>query len=203
MAQSAFYEESAGSAKSKKEARYYQIFLVASIVVFAVVAIWLFLSIGFVSSVIAEAKKQGTNAGVVFSLIVWFVGIALLWLFGFLLFRMRRRFNVSYDYIFVEDELRITKVFNGRKRKFLITLKADHMLKIGYAETDSFEDCRRGLNGKKPKFVTPNPEPSEEKQFIYILYSTTMGKDLYILECRTALLEYVVRAAGRNKFTKQ
>ena len=48
--------------------------------------------------------------------------------------------------------------------------------------------------------LTPNREPVEGKIFIYIHYSSSIEKKLYVLECRKELLEYVVFAAGRNKF---
>ena len=110
---------------------------------------------------------------------------------------------MSYDYTFVQDELRVTRVFNGKTRKHLLTMKADQMLMIGYADTDSYERLIAGQRNKKPTYLTPNGEPAEGKIFIYIHYSTSIGKTLYVLECRKEMLEYVVFAAGRNKFTSK
>ena len=107
---------------------------------------------------------------------------------------------MSYDYTFVEDELRVTKVFNGKSRKHIRTFKAEQILKIGYVDSASFERTIAGLQGKKAIPLTPNQEPAEGKIFIYILYSTSVEKKVYVLECRKELLEYLVFATGRSKF---
>ena len=60
-----------------------------------------------------------------------------------------------------------------------------------------------GLQGKKAVPLTPNNEPAEGKIFIYLLYSSSIEKRVYVLECRKELLEYLVFAAGRNKFERQ
>ena len=44
---------------------------------------------------------------------------------------------------------------------------------------------------------------AEGKIFIYLLYSSSIEKRVYVLECRKELLEYLVFAAGRNKFERQ
>ena len=198
MAQSAWYEESAGSQNEKKEKRWYTAFQVLGIVCFVFTGFGAILSFSVIPNII------GSTSGLqrVISILVWVLGVAFTAGFGVLFFRMRRRFNQSYDYIFVEDELRITRVFNGRRRKHLCTLKADSILKIGYCESDSFERTLAGISGK-PYFYTPNTEPAEEKTFIYILYSDSIGKRMYVIECRQMMLEYLVRAAGRTKFERQ
>ena len=73
-------------------------------------------------------------------------------------------------------------------------------VKIGYVESASFDRTIAGMQGKKPVLLTPNREPAEGKMFIYLLYSSSVEKKVYVLECRKELLEYLVFAAGRNKF---
>lgn len=196
MARGALYEESAIAADERSERRKYQIFHVASIVCVVLIAIMIFLTFALLPSVI------GANKGVALAiaLIIWFLPLLSFVGFFFLFWKLKRRFNLSFDYTFVQDELRITKVFNGKSRKHLVTLKADQMLKIGYVEGESYRRLSAGLRGKKPVILTPNHEPMEGKVFAYIHYSTSIEKTLYILECRKELLEYVVFAAGRNKF---
>lgn len=201
MAESKFYEESAGSQRSGKESKYYTVFHVAGIVFFIFTAFGVFLSFMMIPSMISEANKVGANP--TFSIVSWCLGVLSLAAIGVLFWRLKRRFNVSYDYVFVEDELRITKVFNGRKRKYLYLIKAADILKIGYCESDSYQDTLNGMQGKKPKIVTPNSEPTEGKEFIYVLQNETLGKQLYVLECRKTMLEFLVRAAGVNKFVRK
>ena len=83
------------------------------------------------------------------------------------------------------------------------TFKADQILQIGYVDSASFERTIAGIQGKKAIPLTPNREPAEGKMFIYLLYTSSVGKKVYVLECRQELLEYLVFAAGRNKFVRQ
>ena len=80
------------------------------------------------------------------------------------------------------------------------TLKAEQMLKIGSCEKESFRRTQAGMSKKQILVMTPNEEPAANKEFFYILYSTTMEKVLVIIEARREILEYLVRAAGRSKY---
>ncbi len=203
MPRDALYEESAQTAKGSKEAKLYTVFNVTAWVLLVIAMIFGFLFfIRLLPYTINEYKSGNMGVGgLVLNIALWGGAALMLGLASFLTFRFRLRYNVSYDYLFVEDELRITKVFNGKKRKHVITMSADHMLQIGYCEGDTFERTLDSVG--KPRLMTSNKEPAEEKQFVYILYSSPIGKELYILECKKELLEYVVRAAGRNKFIKE
>lgn len=199
MRKDALYEESAMPVNAKKQARWYMAFHVLFILFAAAAFIHLFVCV-----MVLPSMLSGLSGGALaFYIIVWIAPIIVFALTSFLLFRLRLRFNVSYDYTFVQDELRITKVFNGKKRKAIVTIAADQILQIGYCEGAAFDRTYAGLNGAKPKVMTPNRDPAEGKDFIHILYSTSLGKTMYILECRKELLEYVVLAAGKNKFVRE
>ena len=201
MARSAFYEESAISTREKSERRSYLVFHIASIVMLVIAALLIFFSLTSVPSILGDEELTGTQKAI--SIVVWFLPILSLVGFFFLFRYIKRKFNVSFDYTFVEDELRVTKVFNNKSRKHLHTFKADQILKIGYVDSASFERPIAGLQGKKAIPLTPNRDPAEGKEFIYLLYSSQAGKKVYVLECRQELLEYLVFAAGRNKFERK
>lgn len=196
----AFYEESAISQRGASEAKKYTVLHVISIICCVLAALHAFFSLTFVPKIINDCKTQGVGAGAMaFQLIWWFLPLIMLVGMFFFFWKWKKRYNVSYDYTFVEDELRISKVFNGKRRKFIITLKADQILKIGLCENDSFERTVSG-NQKKVRYMTPNREPSEDKSMVYVLYSSFIEKSVYVIECRKQLLEYLVLAAGRNKW---
>ena len=207
MARDALYEESALCARAQKEEKWYLAFQIIAII-FSVVSVldafFCFISLpAVIHQYRTEGEEQLTTFGFAVNLILMFGMLASFVLCAFLFFRFRKRFNVSYDYLFVEDELRVTKVFNGRKRKHLVTMKADSVLQIGYYEKPSFDRLAAGLNEKKTKFLTSNREPVGDKEFIYILHSASGIKTLYVIECRRMMLEYVVRGFGRTKFERE
>ncbi len=197
--QNAFYEESATAIKEKTERKYYKVFQIMSILTFILAGILAIASFYVIPSMVTDEKIKGTQLTV--AIIIWVAVILVVLLMGYLFMRLKRRFNCNYDYTFVEDEIRITRVFNGLRRKPLVVIKTENILKFGYMENPSYERTLAG-NGK-PVICTPNAEPADGKQFVYLLATTKQGKCVYILECRTMLLEYIIRAAGRSKFERE
>lgn len=190
----AFYEESANAQKGASEAKKYTVLHIIGIICFAAAVLHGLFSFTYVPMIINETS----GVGLALSLVWWFGLLATFVFLGFIMFRWKRKYNLSYDYIFVEDELRISKVFNGKRRKHLITIKADQILRMGKCENETYERTLAGVE-KKPIICTTNAEPTEGKLFIYILISNSLGKSIYVLECRMTMLEFLVRAAGRNK----
>lgn len=201
MIQGMYYEESAVCVDSAHEMKVWKVLHVFQwifIVLSVLGAFFLFLNI---PSVIETGKDN--QPAMIFTLVTLIGGFASIVLIAVMFWRLKLRRNISYDYVFVEDELRVSKVFNGKKRKFLYKLKADEILKIGYYDRPSFDSLSRGYDKKHIVLLTPNQEPAEGKTFIYIAYSSSLEKTLYIIESRELILEYLVRAAGRNKFERQ
>lgn len=193
-----YYEESAVPVDAVREEKFNKGFTIAAIVLIALSCVYVFIMSTVLAGILTE--EELSVIGKVFNALVW----ASFPLFGILiavlLLVFRRRYNVSFDYTFVEDELRISKVFNGKKRKYLRTLKADQMLKIGSCAKESFVRTQAGMGKKQILRMTPNEEPAEGKEFFYILYSSSIEKVLVIIEARREILEYLVRAAGRTKY---
>ncbi len=203
----AYCEESASCQKSVREAKIYTVFKAAAVIAFAVAVVLLFFSFTLIPILVDGTVNKDTGevytVARVFSIVAYFSVLLLFAGGGVLCWFLKNRFNVSFDYIFVEDELRVSKVFNGKKRKHLMTFRCDQILKIGKCENLSFERTCAGLGRKQIVFLTPNREPSENKNFYYILYSGSAGKTVNILEARTELIDYLIRAAGRNKWDPQ
>ena len=104
--------------------------------------------------------------------------------------------NVSYDYVFVTGELRISKVFNVNRRKLVALVESGEMLSIGRVESDSYERLNADPSVKEV-VCTPNKEKSEGKDFIYVL-STHNGKTMYIIECRELLVANMMKFVKRT-----
>ena len=115
MARSAFYEESAISTNERKERRAYQVFHIASIVMLVIAALLILFSLTSVPSILSDEKLTGTQKAV--SIVVWFLPILSLVGFFFLFRFIKRRKNLSFDYTFVEDELRVTVIATGFDEK--------------------------------------------------------------------------------------
>jgi hypothetical protein len=109
---------------------------------------------------------------------------------------MKKRVNLSYDYTFVSGELRIAKVFNINKRKFICRVQPEEILQLGDVVCDSYDRLASDPTVKKMMF-TSNAEPTEGKFFMYMLVNDN-GRKLYILECREELLVNILRFVKRG-----
>ena len=175
-----FYEESSIARNEKKGKTKYQIFKILSNI---------FLLIGIL--------------GIVFIFYVPMDGI-FLWLFicawfficWFVLFKIKNRFNINYDYTFVSGEVRIVKVFNVSKRKLVVKIQPEDIIQLGDVDNTSFENLRADPNTKFV-FCAANDEPTDDKFFMYI-FANINGKTLYVLECREVLLMHILRFVNRT-----
>lgn len=193
------YEESAVNANAAKGEKRYKIlnlftwFFGVLALIFAILFV-----IGLVSFLMAmSALKAEDRATAIGSLIFYFMMITLFggpWLACFL---MKRKLNVSFDYTFVSGELRISKVFNVNRRKFLYRIDAESIQKMGDADTPSFDRVISDPSVKKI-VCTPNAEPSGGKFFLYIVTSESGGRRVYILECREELLINILKFVKRG-----
>lgn len=200
MVRDLFYEESATNQRASSQSKIYTLFLVVSIICFAVAGVTAF----FATSVLPSTwgSEVGTEVKI-YATVAWLLFIVLFAGTGAAFFFLKNKFNVSYDYTFVEDELRITKVMNGRRRKYICTLRGDMILKLGWCDKPSYENTLRGAETQKPKILTPNRLPAENKEFIYLLATGELGKRVYVIECRREMLEYLVYAAGKTKLERE
>lgn len=204
------YEESSVPMNAVKGARKYKIMHITSMVCL-VLAILLFLyailnmpfgTPDFSGATSPEELEQWEAAyavGKFFASICLAGGILFLGIW-FALFKWKARVNVSYDYVFVSGELRISKVININRRKLITRFDCEDILQIGDVENKSY-DLLKGDPTNKEVLCTANYEPTEGKFLMYI-HVNDNGKKLYILECREQLLVNILKFAKRTVLEK-
>ena len=199
------YEESVVNANSSKGEKWYKIINVLSIVfgMFALIVLLFFLY--FIFGLIAGGKP-GANAkeellqayamvqsgAFIFGFLLLLFGGTWLWLRFFI-----RRVNVSYDYTFVSGELRIAKVFNVNRRKFLFKISSENILQVGDVDCDSYDRIKADPMTKET-VCTPNSYPANGKFFLYVHCVDGTGRKLYILECREEMLVQILKFVKRG-----
>lgn len=190
-----FYEESAVNANPKKEAQKYQILHIISricLVIGIILLVLCFFNMPFGGSgsaskdvILLKIFSIFTGAAAALFLAVWFI-----------LSKCKARFSISYDYCFVSGELRISKVININKRKLVTLIDSQEILQIGDTDNSSYARLK-GDPSIKEVICTPNKVPAEGKFFMYIL-ANVQGRQLYILECREALLMNIMKYTRRT-----
>lgn len=185
-----FYEESSLNANAKKNEKKYKLVNFGAGFFLAIAIVCLLVT--FFSVPIGSAKPE--EYGVT---IFWGFNGAFFLLGWFILAKIKKGINVSYDYTFVTGELRIIKVFNVNKRKKVDVISCDEMLQIGDVDNPSFERLRLAPN-TKTILCTSNNEASPGKFFMYILVGGEQYKYLYVLECRELLLMQIMKFARRS-----
>ncbi len=131
----------------------------------------------------------------------FFYGLPIVMLFlgalGTVLVVFSGRFNVSYDYAIVGDELRISKVFNETKRKLVYVIGGKEVLQMGHFQSDTYNRLLRSPD-IRVKRMTPNKEAANGKEFFYIYLNRSTEKLMLVLECKEKLLGYMLRITDRT-----
>lgn len=194
-----FYEESAVNQNAQKGERNYKIvnvfyYLFLILTICAGFAAFSNFPLPLGSGATAE-QKEGYE---LMKLLFGFILFLFLTFLGFtiILNMVRRRINVSYDYVFVSGELRISKVFNVNKRKLVTRLNQDDILQVGDVDGTAFERLRSDPQ-TKTVVCTPNETAGKGKFFLYVL-AVENGKKLYVLECREDLLLNMMQFLRRD-----
>lgn len=187
------YEESAVAKNTDKQARRWVVLNFLSYGALALMIILGYFTILFIP--VGSPQEEGYASAVLF-FVFFLLNFLLVSGFWAVLFFWKRRTNVSYDYVFVSGELRITKVFHNNKRKLITKFDCEEILQIGDADSDSCGRLCQDPNVKTIRF-TSNDEAAEGKFFMYILVNDG-GKKVYMLECRETLLMHIMRFANRS-----
>ncbi|MBQ8319535.1 MAG: hypothetical protein IJX81_01525 [Clostridia bacterium] len=194
-----FYEESAVNQNARKGERnykivnfFYYLFLILSVLtgVGVVFNIPLPLGAGASQEQVEYAALQRTWFFMILFLFITFLG------FTIILNLLRRRINVSYDYVFVSGELRIAKVFNVNKRKLVTRLTQEEILQVGDVDSSAYDRLRADPQTKEV-ICTSNSVAAEGKFFLYVLAVESVKK-LYVLECREELLLNMMQYLRRD-----
>jgi hypothetical protein len=175
-----FYEESSIAKNEAKGKRKYKIANILSNVFLVIGILLLFFTLNIP----------------VDGIILWLFICSWFFVCWFVLVKFRNRFNVSYDYAFVSGELRIAKVININKRKFVARIQAEDIIQLGDVENTSYDNLQADP-GTKTIACTSNNQPEVDKFFMYILVNDN-GKKLYILECRETLLMHILKFVKRT-----
>lgn len=176
------YEECAHPKNENRAAVIYKIFHIASVFFYvfgAILGVFGLLTAISIPNLIFNLILAATQIG-----------------FAALLGWIKKRFNVSYDYIFVSGELRISKVINTNKRKLVARFETEDMLQVGDVDSASYDRLKSDPM-TKTIICTSNDEAAEGKFFLYILANYN-GKKLFVLECREDLLINIMKVAKRG-----
>lgn len=177
-----FYEESAAERNAAKSAKKYAVLNIFST---------LFMVLAVIATVMFVFFIPDVGFMIFFGMFV-----LSFWLGWFLFYRWKNITNVSYDYVIVTDEIRISKVVNANKRRLLARFNGEAIIQMGDVDGTSFDRFAADPNVKKV-ICTSNDVPAEGKFFLYILAEND-GKKLYVLECREELLSNILRFTKRT-----
>ena len=195
-----FYEESAVNQKARRGETIYKIvngvFWLFTFVAI-IFAMLTFFSIPTSLSSGATPEEQEGHALVVSMFIFWLFCLVSFTGMAVLLWFLKRRINVSFNYLFVSGELRISKVFNVNKRKLVTRIESENILKVGDVDSASY-DRIKGDPSTKEVVCTPNLTAGDGKFFMYVQAVESGMKKLYVLECRETLLVNMMQFLRRD-----
>ena len=182
-----FYEESAKVQNKKSAAIKYHLFNILSVISFLVSGIWAFIVIYTV-----EFGKGSLIVNILFSVLPFLLFIMC----GIIASRLKNRFYVDYDYVFITGELRVSKVIKEMMRVDVTKFLAKDVEKIGKYGSDTYNRYELMPDITK-KIFTNNLTPEEGKDFYYIVVNSD-GKNLYIFECTEKLIVQILKYSNKK-----
>ena len=190
-----FYEESAVNQNANRGRKIYKVLNIISWIFIFLCLIFAFCTIMLIPNC---NDKDKADYGFYLFNCLFMLGLSFTFFLGwFIFYQLKKRVNISFDYIFVSGELRIAKIFNINRRKLVERISCEEMIQIGDTDNPSFERLASSPD-TKTVYYTPNMEADEGKFFMYILIPGNNGKKLLILEARELLLMNIMKFVRRN-----
>ena len=200
MALDSFYEESAVNLNEKKQTTVYSILHGVQVVFVVLALLWGLFFMGFLP--LPDESKGETFAQVLPDWIFFFMVLLSFITFAVICSIAKKRYNVSYDYVCVSGELRVSKVFNGKRRKLVCRLDPADILQIGDMDSPSYDRLVK-TPGLKEVVCTPNLVAANGKFFMYVYGNADGMKKIFLLECRESLLVNMMQYLRRDVLDRE
>lgn len=101
---------------------------------------------------------QWTDANWLFNVALFSIvlgpSITLILVFG----RLLKKHCCEYDYIISNNELKIIRIYNYKKRETILTLDLSNALRIGFTSEDDFKQCEEKSEKKVAGFCNINED---------------------------------------------
>ena len=194
------YEECAVNQKAARDEKIYKVMNVLFYLCLFVSAIALFMTIMNIPLGSGEGATGEELQAYQYLIGLFSMSLFVTLFFGtasVMLFFIKRRININYDYTFVSGEIRIVKVFNVNRRKLLAKIQPEDILQVGDTDSESYTRLLANTMNKQV-FCTPNVEPTKGKFFMYVHVNEGTMKKLYVLECREELLVNILKFVKRG-----
>ncbi|MBO5525827.1 MAG: hypothetical protein J5993_03670 [Clostridia bacterium] len=194
------YEESAVNAKASGREKLCSLLNVMFIVFGLIALIAAMIFVINLDSVTAQAFEENTPEAIeALNNFVYFFATVILSaaVLATVFFLFRNHPNISYDYSFVSGEFQASRVYNNKRRKFIVSFTNDEILKLGKVGSETYERLKADRNNREV-VLTPNKKPMQGKEQYYLYLSTTYGKKIYVLECREKMMVLLLQGAKRG-----
>ena len=186
-----YYEESATVANPTSAKRKYNIGKILSILSYCLTFVWFLIFLIFYGL-----------SNVVIDLIVLFFPIITFIAIGIVIGKVKNTFYQEYDYAFVSGSVRVAKVFNMSKRRFLFEFNCDAIEKLGEYGSETYNQYAN-MPGVKTQILTPNDLPGNGKNFYYIVVNINADKKLLVFECTKTFMLNVLKFSKKTVLEKE
>ena len=121
---------------------------------------------------------------------------------GILIGKFKNRFYQEYDYAFISGTIRLAKVINSVKRKFLFEFNCSDIEMLGIYDSETYNKYEQ-MPGVNKQILTPNDTPAEGKDFYYLVVNLNAEKMLLIFECTKTLILNILKFSKKTILEKE
>ena len=105
--------------------------------------------------------------------------------------KLKDKFYVEFDYVFVNGSVRFSKVIKQKKRKFINKFDAKDVEKIGEMGSEQFYKYIE-RDDVATFVLTKNNTPAPNKDFYYIVVPIDAQTYLFVIECTKTFISNVL-----------
>ncbi|MBQ2713098.1 MAG: hypothetical protein IJF71_06930 [Clostridia bacterium] len=152
-----------------------------------------FLLVMFFSQFLSVEEGKFVLKDYLIQLAIWLVFAVIFFVAAWLLGRLKQKQFCEYDYTFVTDSLRIARVINNSRRKFMLEVFCKDIEDMGDVDDESFSRYET-MQGVKKIVATPNAL-NEEAKLTYLFFTKNGSKTLLIIEPSDVMRICIMRNA--------
>lgn len=178
-----FYEESSREINYFKSQKKYKILNLLGVISFIIAIFWAFINFLYFDP---------TNDNIILDIVFIIVPVILFFVLGVVFFYFKKFFAIEYDYSFISGNIKISKVTNGTKRRFLLEFNCYEIELIGYVGSDYYDRISVNQNLEKMVLIA-NDTPSENKDIYYVLANTGGSKKLIFIETTEQFIKLLIK----------
>ena len=192
-----FIEETSSLKQSEKNRKKYFIYTLVSYASLVVAILSLFFAPIFIKVKNGKITIVASGAGLIVNIATLVLTFGLFLFLHFLFLKKKNKIFVEYDYVFTDEKLAVSAIYNETKRSFIDKTDVKDIVKIGKITSGSYKKILSDPTVKKVKYFSDG-KTEDGKKIFYVLYNGKNGKTCMQIEVSEKFMVAILKVTGKE-----